>query len=58
MFAAKYYPAGATTNSDFGVTDVKKVYPALREMARVGMVLMIGGKKRKRSWYIMNVNVH
>ena len=41
MFAAKYYPAGATTNSDFGVTDVKKVYPALREMARVGMVLCI-----------------
>jgi len=41
VFAAKYYPAGATTNSDFGVTDVKKVYPALREMARVGMVLCI-----------------
>jgi len=39
--ACKYYPAGATTNSDFGVTDVKKVYPALRAMAEIGMVLCI-----------------
>jgi dihydroorotase len=39
--ACKYYPAGATTNSDAGVTDVKKTYPALRAMAQVGMVLCI-----------------
>ena len=39
--AAKYYPAGATTNSQFGVTDVKKTYPALQAMAEVGMVLCI-----------------
>ncbi|KAL7527101.1 hypothetical protein ACHAWF_002040 [Thalassiosira exigua] len=39
--ACKYYPAGATTNSDAGVTDVKKTYPALRAMEEVGMVLCI-----------------
>jgi len=39
--ACKYYPAGATTNSDFGVTDVKKIYPAITAMAEVGMVLCI-----------------
>lgn len=39
--ACKYYPAGATTNSDAGVTDVKKTYPALRAMAEVGMILCI-----------------
>mmetsp|Transcript_4778 Transcript_4778/g.5311 ORF Transcript_4778/g.5311 Transcript_4778/m.5311 type:complete len:358 (+) Transcript_4778:374-1447(+) len=39
--AAKYYPAGATTNSDFGVTSLEKVYPALKAMEEVGMVLCI-----------------
>ena len=39
--ACKDYPAGATTNSEFGVTDIKLVYPALRAMAEVGMVLCI-----------------
>ncbi|KAL7456546.1 hypothetical protein ACHAWC_010163 [Mediolabrus comicus] len=39
--ACKYYPAGATTNSDAGVTDVKKTYPALRAMEEIGMVLCI-----------------
>lgn len=41
IHAAKYYPAGATTNSDFGVTALEKVYPALRAMEEVGMVLCI-----------------
>lgn len=39
--ACKYYPAGATTNSDFGVTSLQKVYPALKAMEEVGMVLCI-----------------
>lgn len=29
VFACKYYPAGATTNSDNGVTDIHNVYPVL-----------------------------
>jgi len=39
--AAKYYPAGATTNSDHGVTALQKIYPALRAMEECGMVLCI-----------------
>ena len=29
VYACKYYPAGATTNSDKGVTDIHNVYPVL-----------------------------
>ncbi len=39
--ACKYYPAGATTNSDFGVTSLSKTYPALKAMEEVGMLLLI-----------------
>ncbi|MCL9780605.1 dihydroorotase [Vibrio sp. S4M6] len=42
--AAKLYPAGATTNSDSGVTDAKNVYPALKAMQEVGMLLLIHGE--------------
>jgi dihydroorotase len=42
--AAKLYPAKATTNSDFGVTDIKHVYPTLERMARLGMPLLIHGE--------------
>lgn len=41
IYAAKYYPAGATTNSDFGVTHLTKTYDALRAMEEVGMILAI-----------------
>lgn len=44
VFAVKFYPAGATTNSDSGVTDIHNVYPALKEMARVQMPLLIHGE--------------
>jgi dihydroorotase len=30
VFAAKLYPAGATTNSEFGVSNIEKVYTALQ----------------------------
>ena len=36
--ACKYYPAGATTNSDSGVTDVQNLYPVLEEMQNLGYV--------------------
>ncbi|CAH0537529.1 dihydroorotase [Vibrio marisflavi] len=42
--AAKLYPAGATTNSDSGVTDAKNVYAALEAMQEVGMLLLIHGE--------------
>ena len=42
--AAKLYPAGATTNSASGVTDIRKIYPVLERMQRIGMVLCIHGE--------------
>lgn len=44
VHAAKLYPAGATTNSDNGVTDIKKIYPALAAMQETDMVLAIHGE--------------
>jgi len=42
--AFKYYPAGATTNSDSGVTALRNVYPVLEAMQRHGVVLCIHGE--------------
>jgi dihydroorotase len=42
--AAKLYPAHATTGSAHGVTDVANLYPALEEMQRIGMPLLIHGE--------------
>ena len=42
--AVKLYPAGATTNSDAGVTAIEKVYPALEAMAECDMVLCVHGE--------------
>lgn len=42
--AAKLYPAGATTNSASGVTDVTNIYPVLERMAQIGMPLLIHGE--------------
>ncbi len=44
VVAAKLYPAGATTNSDSGVTDIKNVYPTLKIMAELGMPLLVHGE--------------
>jgi dihydroorotase len=42
--AVKLYPAGATTNSDAGVTDLRKTYPTLEAMQREGMPLLVHGE--------------
>ncbi len=42
--ALKYYPAGATTNSDQGVTDIEKAYPALEAMEKHGLYLLVHGE--------------
>jgi len=42
--AAKLYPAGATTNSASGVTDIPAIYPTLERMQRIGMVLCVHGE--------------
>ena len=42
--AAKLYPAGSTTNSTSGVTDVRNIAPALERMQQAGMVLCVHGE--------------
>ena len=42
--AAKLYPAGATTNSASGVTDIANIYPVLERMEQIGMVLCVHGE--------------
>jgi len=44
VHAVKYYPAGATTNSDSGVTELVKAYPAIAAMEEVGMPLLLHGE--------------
>jgi dihydroorotase len=44
VVAAKLYPAGATTNSDAGVTDLRKTYKTLEAMQRAGMLLLVHGE--------------
>ena len=42
--AAKLYPAGATTNSASGVTDIHNIHPVLKRMQAIGMVLCVHGE--------------
>jgi dihydroorotase len=44
VHAVKYYPAGATTNSDAGVTDIKNTYNALAKMEKLGLPLLVHGE--------------
>lgn len=44
VHAVKYYPAGATTNSDAGITDIKNAYSALAKMEELGLPLLIHGE--------------
>ena len=44
IVALKLYPAGATTNSDAGVTDIRKTYKTLEAMQRAGLKLLVHGE--------------
>jgi dihydroorotase len=44
IVAVKLYPAGATTNSDAGVTDLRKTYATLEALQRAGMPLLVHGE--------------
>jgi dihydroorotase len=44
VVAAKLYPAGATTNSDAGVTNIRKTYKTLEAMQKAGMLLLVHGE--------------
>ena len=44
VVALKLYPAGATTNSDAGVTDIRKTYATLEAMQKAGLLLLVHGE--------------
>ena len=44
IVGAKLYPAGATTHSDAGVTNIEKIYPALEAMEECGLVFQVHGE--------------
>ncbi len=44
IVGAKLYPAGATTNSDAGVTAIEKIFPALEAMEECGLVFQVHGE--------------
>ena len=44
VHGVKLYPAGATTNSDSGVTDLERIYPALEAMVETGLPLLVHGE--------------
>ncbi|MDO9105167.1 MAG: dihydroorotase [Methylovulum sp.] len=44
VYAFKLYPAGATTHSDAGVTDINAIYPLLAAMEKYGLPLLIHGE--------------
>jgi dihydroorotase len=44
VVAVKLYPAGATTNSDAGVTNIRKTYKTLEAMQRAGLLLLVHGE--------------
>lgn len=44
VVACKLYPAGATTNSDAGVTDIRKTYATLEAMQKAGLPLLVHGE--------------
>ena len=44
VVAVKLYPAGATTNSDAGVTDLRRTYKTLEAMQKAGLLLLVHGE--------------
>ncbi|WP_251357803.1 dihydroorotase [Kangiella sp. TOML190] len=44
VYACKLYPAGATTNSDSGLTDIENAYPVFEKMAELGLPLLVHGE--------------
>lgn len=44
VFACKLYPAGATTNSSSGVTQLENIYPTLEAMEKTGILLLVHGE--------------
>jgi dihydroorotase len=58
VHGVKLYPAGATTHSDAGVTDVSRTYPALARMEEVGMRLLVHGETPTADVDVFDREIH
>lgn len=58
VYAVKLYPAGATTNSNFGVTDYNKIIPALIKMEELGILLLVHGESTDQTVDIFEREQH
>jgi dihydroorotase len=58
VHGVKYYPAGATTHSGAGVTDIARAYPALERMEEVGMRLLVHGETPQANVDVFDRETH
>lgn len=58
IHGVKLYPAGATTHSDAGVTDIRKVYGVLAHMEKLGMRLLIHGESTQADVDVFDRETH
>lgn len=58
IHGVKLYPAGATTHSDAGVSDIKKVYGVLAHMEKVGMRLLVHGESPQAEIDVFDRETH
>jgi dihydroorotase len=58
IHGVKLYPAGATTHSDAGVTDIKNVYGVLAHMEKVGMRLLVHGESPQAEVDVFDRETH
>jgi dihydroorotase len=58
IHGVKLYPAGATTHSDAGVTDIKRVHDVLSRMEQVGMRLLVHGESPQPDVDVFDREVH
>jgi len=58
VHGVKLYPAGATTHSDAGVTDITNVYPVLARMERLGMPLLVHGESTDAAVDVFDRETH
>ncbi len=58
IHGVKLYPAGATTHSDAGVTDIKDVYGVLAHMEKVGMRLLVHGESPQADIDVFDRETH
>jgi dihydroorotase len=58
IHGVKLYPAGGTTHSDAGVTDVKNVYGVLAHMEKVGMRLLVHGESPQADVDVFDRETH